>query len=431
LPPSEASARPAERRVVVTGWGLVTPLGGDVESSWAAAAAGRSGTREITRFDARGLTCRVAAEVDDAFLPPPEPGQDDPPRRVERLLLVAAREAVSGAGAAAAVRAERTDVVLGNHGTPPRVSDLERSARLHDDEGRVRGAALEADAGYDLEMFDRRRCDHAATLLARAVGARGRAVPITSACAAGTQAIGIAARRLRDGSADLALAGGAESYLDFAGFVGFVLLGALCRRWTSPDKASRPFDRRRTGFVMGEAAGIVVLETLAHARTRGARVLGEVLGYGDSADAFRITDQDPEGTGAVLAMRRALADAGLSPEDVDYVNAHGTGTPLNDPLETLALKRVLGERAREVPVSSNKSMVGHSLGAAGAVEAILAWKGIEQGVLLPTINLEAPDPKCDLDYVPNEARRKPHRVALSNSFGFGGQNACLALGGAS
>jgi 3-oxoacyl-(acyl-carrier-protein) synthase len=181
---------------------------------------------------------------------------------------------------------------------------------------------------------------------------------------------------------------------------------------------------------MSEGAGIVVLETLAGAKARGATILGEVLGYGDSSDAFRITDMHPEGDGAVLAMERALRDAGRTPDDVEYVNAHGTSTPINDPTETHAIKRVLGNRAKDVPVSSNKSMIGHTIGAAGAIEAILTWKGIEEGVLLPTINYETPDPKCDLDYVPNEARAKEHRIALSNSFGFGGQNACLCLGAA-
>jgi len=430
LPPRDARTRPAEHRVVVTGWGLVSPLGGTVESSWAGAVAGRSGVREITRFDARGLPCRVAGEVDDSWLPPAKDGLDDPTRRAERLLFVAADQALEVARLGDALAKERVDVVIGNHGGLPRQEDVERCAHLHDDAGRVRGAELEADRGYDLGMFDRRRSDHAAAALAERLGTKGRTLPITSACAAGAQAIGVAARRLRDGTADVAVAGGTESYLAFAGFVGFVLLGALCKRYPSPEKASRPFDRRRTGFVMAEGAGVVVLETLAHAKARGARVLGEVLGYGDSADAFRITDQHPEGEGAVLAIRRALADAGLAPEAVEYVNAHGTATPLNDPVETLAIKRALGEHAKRVPVSSNKSMIGHTIGAAGAVEAILAWKGIEQGVLLPTINLDTPDPKCDLDYVPNEARRTPHRVALSNSFGFGGQNACLALGAA-
>jgi 3-oxoacyl-[acyl-carrier-protein] synthase II len=278
-------------------------------------------------------------------------------------------------------------------------------------------------------MAHLRRCDHAPAVVARDLDARGLVMPVVSACAASAQAIGEAVRWLREGRADAMVAGGVEAHLTYAGFVGFVLLGALAKKVPAPEKASRPFDRRRSGFVMAEGAGAVVLETLASARARGRRVLGEVLGYGDSADGYRITDVHPEGEGARLAMARAMADAGVSPDEVEYVNAHGTSTPTNDPSETLAIKRALGEaRARRVPVSSNKSMLGHTIGAAGAIEAILTWKGMEEGVLLPTINYETPDPKCDLDYVPNQARRVPHRVALSNSFGFGGQNACLCLG---
>jgi 3-oxoacyl-[acyl-carrier-protein] synthase II len=249
-----------------------------------------------------------------------------------------------------------------------------------------------------------------------------------SACAAGGQAIGEGLKLLRERRADVVVAGGTECQLTYSAFIGVVLLGALAKRVTDPTKASRPFDRRRNGFVMAEGAAVLILETLASARKRGRRVLGEVLGYGDSADGFRITDMHPEGIGGAGAMAAALADAGLDPREVEYVNAHGTSTPLNDPTETLAIKRVLGEHAKRVLVSSNKSMMGHSFGAAGAIEAVLTLKGMLENTVLPTINLETPDPRCDLDYVPNEARPLAHRVALSNSFGFGGQNACVALG---
>jgi 3-oxoacyl-[acyl-carrier-protein] synthase II len=240
--------------------------------------------------------------------------------------------------------------------------------------------------------------------------------------------VGEAYRLIREGRADAALAGGCESTLNFVGFVGFQLLKAMAEKYKSPETASRPFDRRRCGFVMSEGAGAVVLETLEGARARGAIILGEVLGYGDSADAYRITDTHPEAEGAILAMRGALDDAGLSAEAVEYVNAHGTSTTINDVTETRAIKVVLGERARTVPVSSNKSMLGHTIGAAGAIEAVLTLMGMRVGLVLPTINYEYPDPKCDLDYVPNVARPLAHRVSLSNSFGFGGQNACLCLG---
>jgi 3-oxoacyl-[acyl-carrier-protein] synthase II len=203
----------------------------------------------------------------------------------------------------------------------------------------------------------------------------------------------------------------------------------MSRRYASPEQASRPFDRKRNGFVIAEGAGVLLLETLAGARERGRPILGEILGYGDSSDAWLITAAHPEGDGAVRAMRRAISDAGLTPDAIDYINAHGTSTPLNDPVESQAIKRVLGERCYHVPVSSNKSMIGHTIGAAGAIEAILTMVGIREGVILPTINLDTPDRKCDLDYVPHVARAAPHRIALSNSFGFGGQNGCLCLTG--
>jgi 3-oxoacyl-[acyl-carrier-protein] synthase II len=216
--------------------------------------------------------------------------------------------------------------------------------------------------------------------------------------------------------------------LSYVGITGFMLLRALTERYGSPQLASRPFDRKRNGFVLSEGAGAVVLEELGHARARGVPILGELLGYGDSTDGYRITDIHPQAEGAVLAMTRAIEDAGIKPEQVGYINAHGTSTIQNDALETLAIKRVFGDRAKCIPVSSNKSMLGHTIGAAGAIELILTLMGMAESILLPTINYDNPDPKCDLDYVPNEARPLAHRVALSNSFGFGGQNACLCLG---
>lgn len=418
-----------EQRVVVTGWGMVTPLGATVEQTFSACVEGRSGIREISRWDTRGLACRIGGEVDDAWIAADDPDPRSPATRAHRLLVTAGRQAAAAADLGSVARRERVATVVGGHGGSPSVPTIETTLHHVAADGAVDAAGLRGDGAYDLRQFDLRRCDYAPAALARALDARGRVVGVVSACAASAQAIGEATRLLREGRADAVVAGGVEAQLDYAGFVGFVLLGAMTKRYPSPQKASRPFDRRRNGFVMSEGAAVVVLETLASARARGRRVLGEVLGYGDSADGFRITDVHPEGEGARLAMVRAMADAGVRPEQVEYVNAHGTSTPTNDPGETLAIKRALGEaRARAVPVSSNKSMLGHTIGAAGAVEAILTWKGIEQGVLLPTINYETPDPKCDLDYVPNVARRVPHRIALSNSFGFGGQNACLCLG---
>lgn len=408
---------------------MVSPNGGTVDDTFAACAAGKSGIRELTLFDPAGFSCRIAGQVDDRWI-----GADgeDPPgvaSRPNRLLLTAARQAAAMADLAAFPDRSRVSVIVGGHAGSPSTEDIGSVAALADDEGRVDASRLARHPDYPFHLFDLRRADHGPAVVARDVDARGLLLPIVSACAAGAQAIGEATRLLREGRADAVVAGGVESYLSYAGFVGFVLLGALVKRYPSPEKASRPFDRRRNGFVMSEGSGIVVLETLASAKARGKKVLGEVLGYGDSADAYRITDVHPDAEGAYLAISRAMADAGVTPGEVEYVNAHGTSTPTNDPVETLGIKRALGEeRARAVPVSSNKSMIGHTIGAAGAIEAILTWKGIEEGVLLPTINYETPDPKCDLDYVPNAARKVPHRIALSNSFGFGGQNACLCLG---
>ena len=426
------AVRPPDQRIVVTGWGMVTPLGGTVEETWEACAAGRSGVRELTRWDATGLPTRIGGEVHDEWITAHDPlGRDAGATRPHRLLLTAARQAAAGADLASFPGRTRVAVVVGGHAGSPPVPDIERTTRHGRDDGTVDAAGLATEADYDVRLFHLRRCDHAPAVVAHDLDARGRAVGIVSACAASAQAIGEATRLLREGRADAVVAGGVEAHLDYAGYVGFALLGALAKKYPSPEKASRPFDRRRSGFVMSEGAAVVVLETLASAQARGRTVLGEVLGYGESADGFRITDVHPEGKGAILAMTRALADAGLPPEAVQYVNAHGTSTAINDPVETLALKKVLGaERAKQVPVSSNKSMLGHTIGAAGAVEAILTWKGMQEGLLLPTINYEAPDPKCDLDYVPNVARQMEHDVALSNSFGFGGQNASLCLGSA-
>ncbi len=427
--PERKDRRPPERRVVVTGYGMVSPLGGSVAATWAAAVEGRSGVRELTNFDPRGLPCRIGGEVRDEWLPA-EDGRPSPGGRLFRLVRAAADEACVQAGLDRVPDRRRVSIVLGNHGQTPTIRRIGTYARHVDETGHADLPALAKDEERETAFFWRRCADHVPALLAEHVDARGALIPVVSACAAGAQAIGEGVHLVREGRADAVLAGGAEAQLTYAGYLGFVLLGALAKRYPSAEKASRPFDRRRSGFVMSEGAGFVVLESLAHAEGRGAKVLGEVLGYGDSADAFRITDMHPEGDGAVHAIRRALDDAGLEAGDVEYVNAHGTSTPINDPTETLALKRVFGDRAKEVPVSSNKSMLGHTIGAAGAIEAILTLRGIAEGVLLPTINYEVPDPKCDLDYVPNEARRREHRTAISNSFGFGGQNACLALGAA-
>jgi 3-oxoacyl-[acyl-carrier-protein] synthase II len=282
--------------------------------------------------------------------------------------------------------------------------------------------------GYSSLNFFRRKPDAATALLSILFNCKGPNLSFVSACAAGAQAVGEAHRIIKEGSADVMIAGGCEATLNFAGFIGFVLIKALVEKYQTPQKASRPFDRRRNGFVMSEGAGSLILEELEHAEARGANIYGEILGYGDSADAYRITDTHPKGEGAILAMQGAMQDAGVGIEEIEYINAHGTSTIQNDLTETRAIKAVFGDRAKQIPVSSNKSMMGHTIAAAGAIECIMTLIGMQQSIILPTINHESPDPKCDLDYVPNEARRQPHRRALSNSFGFGGQNACLCIG---
>lgn len=426
------SFRPPEQRIVATGWGMVSPLGGDVESTFAACAQGRSGVRELTRFDPAGLPCRIAGQVEDRYIDADAaPAANSAGARPHRLLLTAARQAARHAKLSSISDRTRVSTVMGGHGGSTTPEEIGLTVRYRDASDRTDVAALTRDGGHSTHSFDFRRCDHAPARVARDLDARGAVVPIVSACAASAQAIGEGARLLREGRADAVIAGGVEAHLTYSGFAGFVLLGAIVKRYPSPEKASRPFDRRRNGFVMSEGAAVVILETLAHAQARGATILGELLGYGESADAYRITDVHPEGLGAILAMERALDDARLAPDAVEYVNAHGTSTATNDPAETLAIKKVLGPRAKSVPVSSNKSMLGHTIGAAGAIEAVLSWVGMRDGIVLPTINYEVPDPKCDLDYVPNVARKLEHSVVLSNSFGFGGQNACLCLGRAS
>ncbi len=425
------SQRGSRRRVVVTGFGMVTPLGRTAEETFKKASMGESGIGYLTRFDTSGLPCRIGGEVDNAWL---TGFADAKARRLEKfasrgaqLAVVAATEAARQARLEAVGHRDRIGAALGSHGDNPTVEEMRFLHRFYDGNGRWDLKGLHDEGGYAYLQFFRRKPDVAMTLLAHLFACRGSTLSIVSACAAGAQAIGEACRIIREDRCDVMIAGGCEATLNFTGFVGFVLIKALAERYATPQKASRPFDRKRNGFVMSEGAGIVVLEALDHARARGVPILGEVLGYGDSADAYRITDTHPRGEGAILAMRAALDDAGLTPREIDYINAHGTSTQQNDLAETLAVKEVFGGRAREVPVSSNKSMIGHTIAAAGAIECILTLMGMSRSLLLPTINYEFPDPKCDLDYVPNAARPQRHRVALSNSFGFGGQNACLCL----
>lgn len=427
-------ARPS-RRVVVTGYDVMTPLGGDVASTFNAAREGRSGIDFLQKFDTTNLPCRIAGEVDDAWIEERETATN---RRLAKfsargvqMMLVTVDSAASAARVDTLSERERIGVAIGSHGEHPSVDQMLTIFPHWHPEGPDPWSGhwdFRHLSGYDFLQFYRRKIDIASSVVATAFGCEGPTLSVCSACAAGGQAIGEAVRLIRDGKADVMIAGGCESALSYPGFLGFVLLTALVERYETPQKASRPFDRRRNGFVMSEGAGALILEDLEHARARKAPILGEVLGYGDSADAFRITDMHPKGAGAIISMRRAMEDAGISIEDVDYINAHGTSTPKNDVTETLAIKQVFGKRAHRIPISSNKSMIGHTIGGAGAVEAILSLEGMRRSEILPTINYENPDPKCDLDYVPNETRPQEHRIVLSNSFGFGGQNATLCLG---
>ncbi len=418
-------------RVVVTGLGMITPIGKDSRETFDNGRKGVSGIETLRSFETEGLPCRIGGQVDDSWISTlPENGFQGIEKcssRGLKLMISAAAEAARTARLDSIENRERIGVSLGYHGENPTVDDMLLFYRFSDGKGwDING--LVKNGVYSYFNFFRRKPDVATSILSMLFNCRGGGLTIVSACAAGAQAIGEASRMIREGRSDVMIAGGCESNLNFSGFIGFVLIRALSEKYSSPDKASRPFDRKRNGFIMSEGAGALVLESLEHALERNAPVLAEVRGYGSSADAYRITDIHPKGDGAVHAMQGAIADAGLKPEEIEYINAHGTSTVQNDYIETVAIKRVFGERAGQIPVSSNKSMTGHTIAGAGAIEAGLTIMGMNASVVLPTINYEFPDPKCNLDYVPNKAREMEHSISLSNSFGFGGQNACLCLG---
>lgn len=426
------SRNSSKRRVVMTGYGMITPLGKNTKDTFEKAKRGASGIDFIRSFDTTGLPCQIGGEIDNNWL---EGFEDFKAQRLEKfssrglkLMSVATKEAVKQARLNEVQDRERIGVSLGSHGDNSSVEDMMFLHKFYDGNGHWDLNGLMNAGGYSYLNFFRRKPDVASTILSILFDCKGSNLSIVSACSAGAQAIGEAYRIIQEGKNDIMIAGGCEATLTFSGFVGFVLIKALSEKYASPQKASRPFDRKRNGFVMSEGAGVVILEELEHARSRGVPILGELMGYGASSDAYRITDTHPQGKGAIIAIRGALEDASLEPEDVDYINAHGTSTAQNDLTETRAIKEVFGERAKDIPVSSNKSMLGHTIAAAGAVECILTLEGINNSVILPTINQEYPDRKCDLDYVPNEARMEKHQVAISNSFGFGGQNACLCIG---
>ena len=407
-----------KRRVVVTGLGAVTPLGNDVSTFWEGLVAGRSGAGPITQFDPSGIEVQIAAEVKD-FDPVALFGRKKA-RRSDRFALFAleaARQAIADAGLQLGEEDRLGVGVLIGTGIGGVLTLLE-NYDLFQSAGPRRVSAL---------MVPRMMPNAASALVSIEYGLYGPNLALSSACATGAHAIGEAAEMIRRGQAEVMLCGGSEAAVHPLALSALRNMGALSSRNGEPERASRPFDADRDGFVLGEGAGVLVLESLEHARRRGARIYCELVGYGATADAFHITAPDESGQGAVWAMERALQDAGLAPEEVDYINAHGTSTRLNDRIETQAIRRVFGAHADRLVVSSTKSMVGHLMGAAGAVEAIACVKSLETGWVHPTINYETPDPECDLDYVPNQARRLEPRVVLSNSFGFGGHNGCLVF----
>jgi 3-oxoacyl-[acyl-carrier-protein] synthase II len=416
------------RRVVVTGIGWVTPLGAEVEPVWRRILQGESGVGYITLFDASNFPTKIAAEVRAWDL---SDVGEDPERwkyqgRHTHFAIGAAKKAVADSGILDTPRdPTRFGVYLGSGEGQ---QDFDRFTQMM-------VAALEG-PNLDLAKFTRKGLEilnpvaeleqepnMPAGHLASLFDAQGPNINCLTACAASSQAIGEATEIIRRGEADLMLSGGTHTMIHPFGVTGFALLTALSTRNDQPEKASRPFDRNRDGFVLGEGAGMVVLEELERAKARGAKIYGEIVGYGSTADAFRITDTHPEGRGAISCIKMALADAGI--DRLDYINAHGTSTTVNDKVETLAIKQVFGEEAYRIPVSSTKSMMGHLIAAAGATELMFCLLALRDGVVPPTINYETPDPECDLDYVPNVAREWPCRHVLSNSFGFGGQNITL------
>jgi 3-oxoacyl-[acyl-carrier-protein] synthase II len=406
------------RRVVVTGMGAITPLGLTPEKFWANLLAGKSGIGPMTLCDPSGYPCQIAGEVRDfdpiQFMPSREA------RRMARFSQLAVAASLTAVDAAR-LKIEQEDpysvgVILGNgNGGFP---TLEENCRILAEKGGMRMSPF---------FFPMVLPNMAAANVSNYLGAKGYNATVSTACAASNHAIGEALGVIRHGGAEVVLAGGTEAGISQLGLSGFAVMRALSTRNDQPERASRPFDAERDGFVPSEGSAILVLEALEHAQARNADILVEVSGFSSTADAGHRVQPQESGESASESMRRALKDAGVTLDEVDYINAHGTSTPLNDAVETLAIKRLFGDRAYQVPISSTKSMIGHSLGASGSLEALACIRTITSGMIHPTINYETPDPECDLDYVPNQARAKDVRVALSNAFGFGGQNSCLVF----
>ena len=406
------------RRVVVTGLGALPPIGNTVDEFWAGLTQGRSGIGPITRFDTTGYPTRIAGELKGfdelKYVDKKEARRLDP---YLKYAIACSVMAVEDAGLdTGKVDAARFGVLIG--------SGIGGISTLLDGQDILRDRGPDRVSPFIIPMLI---VNMAAGLVSMRFGAKGPNSSVVTACATGNHALGDATRIIQRGEADIMIAGGAEAIIVPLTIAGFSAMKAMSTRNDEPQKASRPFDAGRDGFVCGEGAGIVILESLEHAQRRDARIYGEIIGYAATADAHHMTAPDPEGDGAARAMRGALGDAGLEGPEVAYINAHGTSTPYNDKFETMAIKRVFGDHAQRLAVSSTKSMTGHLLGAAGGVEAIATLLALHHGVLPPTINYDTPDPECDLDYVPNQARKQDIEIALSNAFGFGGTNATLAF----
>jgi 3-oxoacyl-[acyl-carrier-protein] synthase II len=412
-------AESGQRRVVVTGMGAVSPVGNSAAESWESLKAGRSGTAAITHFDASRLPVRIAGEVkgfDAAAIFGTKEARRGTPH--VHFAMAAAREATRDSGLDIAAESTEVGVLIASGIGGLEV--IEKTTRILDTEGARRVSPFAAAMAL---------VDMAPGMVSIDLGARGPNMAVVSACASGADAIGQAANWIRNGDAVAVFAGGTEAGITSTGIAMFAAARALSARNDDPEHASRPFDRDRDGFVAAEGSAVLVLEEREHALARGATIRAELLGYAASADAYHITAPEPSGEGAIRCVRRALDRAGVRPEDIEYINAHGTGTPLNDLAETRAIKAVFGDAAYKVPISSTKSMTGHMLGAAGAFEAMVTILAMRDGFVPPTVNLEHPDPECDLDYVPNVGRAVNARLVMTTSFGFGGHNACLVFTG--
>ena len=408
----------SERRVVITGIGVLTPLGCELETFWQNLVAGKSGIAPVTRFDTTEYDCKIGGEIKDfkpeEFMPIKETRRTD---RFTQYAVGAARKAIADSG---------FDIATGD---PNRVGVLIGSGigGMETIENQVGTLIRKGPNRVSPFMIPMLIVNMASGYVSMLLGAKGPNLAVVSACATATHALGEAARAIVHNDADIMIAGGSEAAITQMGYAGFCAMKAMSTRNNEPERASRPFDAQRDGFVMGEGAGVCILESLEHARKRHAKIYAEVAGYGITGDAYHMSAPAPEGEGAARSMAMALSHARLNPEDVDYINAHGTSTPVGDKCETQAIKKVFGDHAKKLAVSSTKSMTGHLLGAAGAVETAACALAIRDNIVPPTINYENPDPECDLDYVPNKARQMNVRACVNNSLGFGGHNATLIV----